>query len=61
MIEIEKDLLREYADPNLTEPSGGPDETRRRLLLDGCHAAIERSLQRSGRNACRQHHATTAR
>jgi 6-phospho-beta-glucosidase len=34
VIEVEKDLLREYADPDLKEPPA--DLMKRRLLLNGC-------------------------
>ena len=41
MIGIEKELLRQYADPTLTRATGGSDEARRRLLFHGGHPAVE--------------------
>ena len=48
VIEIEKELLKDYADPKLAEASCWPDEARRRVLLYGGDAAAQRALQQPG-------------
>ena len=55
VIEVEKELLRDYSDPNLKEPPAGFDETRRSLLFNSCHTIAQCTLQRSWRNSCGQH------
>lgn len=51
---IEQDLLREYADPALTEPRK-PDESRRRVLLHAGHAIDQLTLQRPRTDPRGQH------
>ncbi len=51
VMEIEKDLLREYADPSLTEPPAGPDEARRGVLLHAGNTIDQFPPQRPGAGA----------
>ncbi len=55
VMEIEKALLRDYTDPNLTEPPADLMKTRWRVLFHAGNATYQLALQQSGRSACGQH------